>query len=210
MVLLEGKKRYEKEIQTILGRNDMKKKHILIIISIIIVVIIGIIIGINIHKNNMNKENTKAVVKTQEVKVNPTTTIQKPKMLTETELAEKEKEAAAEWKIREKRDKKYVTLEEVEDYIATKSTALLIKEFPNEKVNEDVLNNKMKELLKTTITEKVIKEKFELNGPKYDLNQFDVEITPIDDLKFALNINTDKLIPNSNKDISIVRTFSAE
>lgn len=191
----------------ILGGNDMKKKHILIIISIIIVAIIGIIIGINIHKNN---ENTKIAVKTQEVKVNPTTTIQKPKMLTEKEIAEKEKEVAEKWKIKEKSDKKYVALEEVEDYISTKSTELLIKEFPNEKGNEDMLNNKMREILKKTMTAKIMKDKFELNGPKYDLNQFDVEIRPNDDLKFAFNINTDKLIDNSNKDICISRTFSAE
>lgn len=180
----------------------MKNKKIIGIIIAIIVVIIIIIGGSIIYnkkqKNNITNENTKIAVKKHEVKVNQITTMQKPKMLTEKE------------QIKENSDKKYVTLEEAEDYIAAKSTALLIKEFPNEKGNGDVLNNKIRAILKTTMTEKVMKDKFYLNGPKYDLNQFDVEITPIDDCKFAFNINTDNLIDNSNKDICISRTFSAE
>ena len=190
----------------------MKNKKIIGIIIAIVVVIIIIICGSIVYnkkqKNNITDQNTKIEVKKNEVKVNPTANLQKPKMLTEKELEKKEKEAAEEWKIKENSDKKYVTLEEAQDYIAEKSTELLRKEFPNEKSNE--LNNKVRAILSTTITAKVMKDKFYLNGPKYDLHQFDVEIRPNDDLKFALNINTDKIIDNSNKYICITRTFSAE
>lgn len=192
----------------------MKNKKSIGILILIIIAIIIIISGVSIYnkeqKNNITNQGTKLEVKKNEEKVNPTSNIQKPKMLTEKELSEKEKEAAEEWKLKKNSDKKYVTLEEAQDYIAEKSTELLIKEFPNEKSNEYELSNKIRSILKTTITAKVMKDKFDLNGPKYDLHQFDVEIRPNDDLKFALNINTDKIIDNSNKYICITRTFSAE
>lgn len=192
----------------------MKNKKSIGILILIIIAIIIIISGVSIYnkeqKNNITNQGTKLEVKKNEEKVNPTSNIQKPKMLTEKELSEKEKEAAEEWKLKKNSDKKYVTLEEAQDYIAEKSTELLIKEFPNEKSNEYELSNKIRSILKTTITAKVMKDKFDLNGPKYDLHQFDVEIRPNDDLKFALNINTDKIIDNSNKYICITRTFSEE
>ena len=192
----------------------MKNKKSIGILILNIIAIIIIISGVSIYnkkqKNNITNQGTKIEVKKNEEKVNPTSNIQKPKMLTEKELAEKEKEAAEEWELKKNSDKKYVTLEEAQDYIAEKSTELLIKEFPNEKSNEYELDNKIRAILKTTITEKVMKDKFDLNGPKYDLNQFDIEIRPNDYLKFALNINTDKIIDNSNKYICITRTFSAE
>ena len=192
----------------------MKNKKVIGIIIAIVFVIIIIICSSIIYnkkqKNNITNQGTKLEVKKNEEKVNPTSNIQKPKMLTEKELAEKEKEAAEEWKLKKNSDKKYVTLEEAQNYIAEKSTELLIKEFPNEKSNEYELSNKIRSILKTTITAKVMKDKFDLNGPKYDLHQFDVEIRPNNDLKFALNINTDKIIDNSNKYICITRTFSAE
>ncbi|MGV3027035.1 hypothetical protein ACED96_15080 [Clostridium thermobutyricum] len=192
----------------------MKNKKVIGIIIAIVFVIIIIICSFIIYnkkqKNNIINQGTKIEVKKNEEKVNPTSNVQKPKMLTEKELAEKEKEAAEEWKLKKNNDKKYVTLEEAQDYIAEKSTELLIKEFPNEKSNEYELDNKMREILKTTITAKVMKNKFDLNGPKYDLNQFDIEIRPNDDFIFALNINIDKIIDNSNKYICITRTFSAE
>lgn len=192
----------------------MKNKKSIGILILIIIAIIIIISGVSIYnkkqKNNITNQGTKLEVKQNKEKVNPTSNIQKPKMLTEKELAEKEKEAAEEWKLKKNSDKKYVTLEEAQNYIAEKSTELLIKEFPNEKNHEYVLSNKIREILKTTVTEKVIKDKFNLNGPKYYLNQFYIEIRPNDDLKFAININTDKLIDNSNKYICITRTFSAE
>ena len=192
----------------------MKNKKSIGIFILIIIAIIIIIAGVSIYnkkqKNNITNQGTKIEVKKNEEKFNPTSNIQKPKMLTEKELAEKEKEAAEEWKLKKNSDKKYVTLEEAQDYIAEKSTELLIKEFPSEKSKEYKLDNKIRAILKTTITAKVMKDKFDLNGPKYDLNQFAVEIRPNDDLKFALNINTDKIIDNSNKYICITRTFSAE
>ena len=192
----------------------MKNKKVIGIIIAIVFVIIIIICSFIIYnkkqKNNIINQGTKIEVKKNEEKVNPTSNVQKPKMLTEKELAEKEKEAAEEWKLKKNSDKKYVTLEEAQDYIAEKSTELLIKEFPNEKSNEYELSNKIRSILKTTITAKVMKNKFDLNGPKYDLNQFDIEIRPNDDFIFALNINIDKIIDNSNKYICITRTFSAE
>ena len=192
----------------------MKNKKVIGIIIAIVFVIIIIICSSIIYnkkqKNNITNQGTKIEVKKNEEKVNPTSNIQKPKMLTEKELTQKEKEAAEEWKLKKNSDKKYVTLEEAQNYIAEKSTELLIKEFPNEKSNEYELSNKIRSILKITITAKVMKDKFDLNGPKYDLHQFDVEIRPNDDLKFALNINTDKIIDNSNKYICITRTFSAE
>lgn len=176
----------------------------------IIIIICSSIIYNKEQKNNITNQGTKIEVKKNEEKVNPTSNIQKPNMLTEKELTQKEKEAAEEWKLKKNSDKKYVTLEEAQNYIAEKSTELLIKEFPNEKSNEYELSNKIRSILKITITAKVMKDKFDLNGPKYDLHQFDIEIRPNDDLKFALNINTDKIIDNSNKYICITRTFSAE
>lgn len=188
----------------------MKNKKLIGLILVIIIVICGTIIYNKKTKNNSTNENTKTAVTNTNVKSNSVTTTEKPKLLTQKEIAEKDKEAAEKQKIRNENAKKYVSLEEAQDYIANESTTLLIKEFPNEKANANILNAKMKDILKTSMTPSTLKDKFSLNGPKYDLNQFDVELSPNNDLKFALNISTNELMPNTNKYIFIARTFSAE
>lgn len=184
------------------------KRKILILIGIIVLIVV-IIIGINIYrgeKESKSKESVQAI----NTQVNKNTSIEKPKVLTQKELALKEKRAAENWKIRMAKEKKPVSYSETIDYLAVKSTTLLLERFPNEKVNEVDLDNKLKDILTKKMTREVIKEKFGLKGSEYDLHQFSIDITPVGDEKFAFNIDTNEIIPNTNKAISISRSFSAE
>lgn len=183
------------------------KKLIGLVLGIIIILICGTIIY---SKKTKNYIPTSPVVKNTKIPVNSGTIIDKPKMLTQKEIDEKEKDATQNLHVKESNTQKYASLDETQDYIANKITLLLINTFPNEKNNKDILNNKIKMFLLSTMTPSLFKEKFNLTGPTYDLNQLDVEIQQNNDLKFAFNINTNKFIANSNKFISITRNFSAQ
>ncbi|WP_297634512.1 hypothetical protein [uncultured Clostridium sp.] len=203
----------------------MKNKKFLGLFLVILIILIfscGMIIYNKKSRNNITANNTTPTKNSSiSENINPSTTntkitntstkaTEKPKMLTGKEISEKEKEAAEAQKIRDNNENKYVSLEEAQEYVATKSTALLIKQFPSEKDNETIIKNKMNAILKTTMTAKALKETQNLNGPTYDLNKFDVEIKPTNDCKFAFNISTNNLINNSNEYIFISNDHSAE
>ncbi|MGL5646560.1 MAG: hypothetical protein ACRDDY_01815 [Clostridium sp.] len=140
---------------------------------------------------------------------NQSTSDNKPKMLTQKQLAQKEKEAAEAWKIREAHMKKLVSFEGIKEYMVDQAATALINQFPSEQKNKSEIEGKLKVIIDKTVTPEVMKEKFGLTGPEYDINKVAAEITPVDDLKFALNINTNQFVANSNKDIAIVPTNSA-